>query len=243
MKRTPHRADWLFRLARPYVRRQLARSLDGLHVAGLEETRAVVAAGPCIFVANHAAWWDPLLAVALDEALDAEGYALMDAENLCRFPVFTRLGGVPLYRARPRSALRTAARLLEAPRRAVLVFPQGRERPAHLRPLAFRPGVRLLARMAPAGTRVVPIGFQYIFRNGHYPAAFASLGPGLPAERIARGDGVAAIERAVEGELERIDRAITSDESTFEALVPSKLRRPDEGGSARMLDRMLGRHG
>jgi len=241
MDRSPRRSPLFFRMARPYVRRQLARALDGLYAAGVEQTRELLATRPVILAANHVAWWDPLLLVALDEALGAEGYALMDRENLGRFPIFTRLGGVPLDRERPRAGLRLAAGLLDRPRRAVWIFPQGHERPPHLRPLGFRRGVSVLARLAPPEAVMVPVGIHYAFREGHYPAALVSLGAGIAPREVAQADGVGRLEEAVEHELDRIDRDLEGAGSGFVPIVPSRLRRPDSGAGARMLDRLLRR--
>ncbi len=241
MDRSPQRSPLFFRLARPYVRRQLGRALDGLYAAGIEETRELLATRPVILAANHVAWWDPLLLVALDEVLGAEGYALMDRENLGRFPIFTRLGGVPLDRERPRAGLRLAAGLLDRPRRALWIFPQGHERPPHLRPLGFRRGVSILARLAPSDALVVPVGIHYAFREGHYPAALVSMGAGIDPREVAQADGVRRLEGAVERELARIDRELEGTEPGFVPIVPSRLRRPDRGAGARLLDRLLRR--
>lgn len=231
------RSARFLRLARWWVRRELGRALDGLHVGGLERAREVCRSGAVLFVANHVAWWDPLVVLALDEALGTEGYALMDAENLCRIPFFVWLGGIPLDRtspARSRAGLRAAAALLDRPGRAVWIFPQGRHRPAHLRPLDLQPGVRLLARLA-SGTHVVPVALQYAYRDAHQPAAYASFGAPLPAAAVAGEMGLARVDESVRAGLESIDRVLAEEDPPLPTLIPSRLRRPDRALGSRIL--------
>ncbi len=126
------------RVARRYTRRRISRRLDGLWVSGLDEARAALAGRPLIFAANHVAWWDALLLLPLDEALGGLGWAVMDARNLRRLPFLGWVGALPLDRSSPersRGCLQACAALLDRPGRALWIFPQGRQRPAHLRPL------------------------------------------------------------------------------------------------------------
>jgi 1-acyl-sn-glycerol-3-phosphate acyltransferase len=225
------RSAWFLGVTRPYVRRRLARGLDGFYAEGVEEARAVARERPVILVANHVGWWDSFLVVALDEALGTEGYALMDAASVRRLPFFGRLGALPLDRssaARSRAGLREGAAKLDRPGRALWIFPQGHHRPAHLRPLGFRGGVTLLARMAPAAA-TIPIAIQYAWGEGAVPAAWAHLGAPLPS-----GEATAeALEEAVGAGLARIDDALAGRAAAFPALVPPRTR--GEGIGARLL--------
>lgn len=233
------RAPWFLGLARRYARRRLARGLDGLRAAGIERARRAAAAGPVILAANHVCWWDPFLVVALDEALGTEGYALMDAGGLEGLPFFARLGAVPLDRSTParlRAGLRAGAALLDRPRRAVWMFPQGRLRPAHLRPLGLHSGVSLLSRLAP-GAAVVPVAFQYAFGEHPAPAALAWLGDPIPPSLAASPEGTALLEIALEAGLAGIDASLAGEAPPLPVLVSSRLRRPDEGAGARILGR------
>lgn len=224
------RRPWFVRLGRRYVRRTLSRALDGVRVAGLESARAVAQHQPVILVANHVSWWDSFLVVALDQALGTEGYALMDAASIQRMPYFTWLGALPLDRASPRAALREAAALLNRSSRAVWIFPSGAHRPAHLRPLGFQPGVRLLARLAPQAA-VLPIAIQYVFAESNAPGAWVDIGNPAPVEQA---------EAAVTAGLARIDRALAGEVVEFDLLIAPRGRRPDQRIGARLLERIRG---
>jgi 1-acyl-sn-glycerol-3-phosphate acyltransferase len=235
------RSPWFLGLVRRYARRTVARELDGLMVDGLERTRLEAARRPVILAANHVAWWDPFLLVTLDEALGTEGHALMDAANLDRLRFFSRIGCVPIDAANPRPGLRDAARLLDRPGRTLWIFPQGRLRPAHLRPLDFRGGVQLLARQAPQAA-VVPVGVQYAFGEGRYPAAYAAFGAPLEASAVGARDGLGRLEAAVAERLARIDRHLAG-EGEMETLVAGRGGRADEGAGARLLSALFWRRG
>jgi 1-acyl-sn-glycerol-3-phosphate acyltransferase len=234
------RSPGLLKLFRRWVRREIRWKLDGLRVAGLPAARDATRSAPVVLAANHVAFWDVFLVLALDEALGTEGYALMDAENLCRVPFFGRLGAIPMRRGAPRAGLRAAARLLDRPGRAVWIFPQGEHRPPHLRPLRFLPGVRALARLAP-GAVVLPIGFQYAFAESQGPVCYASLGPPIPASAAAAADGAELVARGVERELDRIDGYLERKDGDFEPLIPSRDWRDRMGTGTRLLNALVAR--
>ncbi|HEX8672593.1 MAG TPA: lysophospholipid acyltransferase family protein [Longimicrobium sp.] len=227
------RSPWFLAVTRPYVRRRLARGLDGFYVDGLEQARDAARHGPVILAANHVGWWDSFLVVALDEALGTEGYALMDAESVRRLPFFARLGALPLDRrgaATSRAGLRDAAAKLDRPGRALWIFPQGYHRPAHLRPLGFQGGVALLARMVPESS-IIPIAIEYVWGERPAPAAWTHLGAPIPAA----GADVTRVERAVEDGLARIDAALAGSARPFPALVAPRVKSPEQGLGARLL--------
>lgn len=195
------------RVARAYARRRVARGLDGLWVSGLPQARTALAGRPLIMVANHVAWWDALLLLPLDEALGGLGWAVMDAGNLRRLPFLGWVGALPLDRSSPdrsRECLQACADLLDRPGRALWIFPQGRQRPAHLRPLDLKPGLQTVHDRNPVD--LVAVSVDYVFLEKDRPAAvvrFSEPIPGavtgaglLPAVEAALLDGLAAVDAA-----------------------------------------------
>jgi 1-acyl-sn-glycerol-3-phosphate acyltransferase len=216
------RKPWLFALAKRYVRRKFARAFDGIHVEGLEQARALVAREPLILAATHVAWWDALFAIEMASLLDGESYCLMDADNLKRLPFFGWVGAVPLDRSSPKRALidmKAAATLLDRPGRVMWIFPQGRQRPAHLRPLELQPGVRWLTKVS--GARVLPMSLTYAFREAPEPAVLASFSSPIPA---GSSDLLPALEERLVGGLERIDRYVDTGEGSFEEVMRNASR-------------------
>lgn len=200
------------RMARHYSRHRVSRSLDGLWVAGLAEARAALTGRPLIFAANHVAWWDPLLLLALDEALGGLGWAVMDAGNLRRLPFLGWVGALPLDRSSPdrsRQCLENSAALLDRPGRALWIFPQGRQRPAHLRPLDLRQhGLQILHARSPVD--IVAVSLNYVFLEKSRPAAivrFAAPIPGTAAGGMAGQNLLPLVESALLDGLAAIDLA------------------------------------
>ena len=227
----------LLPLFRPLVRARLRSGLDGVAVWGLDDARALLATSPVIFAANHVSWWDGLLLFALDEALGAASHVLMDEQNLARLPFFLWTGALPLDRTSPRRAyhgLVRAAAVLQQKRDALWVFPQGRHRPAHVRPLDLGRGVELLWRRS--GVPVVSVAIQYVFVEQDRPRAVVALGPALPAAPPAF---LHALEAGIGRGLARIDAYALGDTEGFELLVPARRGRAEDGVATRLLAWLL----
>ncbi len=196
------------RFARRYTRRRIARHLDGLWVSGLDEARAALAARPLIFAANHVAWWDALLLLPLDEALGGLGWAMMDSRNLHRLPFLGWVGALPLDRSSPersRACLQSSAALLDRPGRAVWIFPQGRQRPAHLRPLDLKPGLQTLH--AASDVDLVSVSIDYVFLERARPAAVVRFSPPICGRDVGGDALLPAVESAILDGLAIIDDA------------------------------------
>jgi 1-acyl-sn-glycerol-3-phosphate acyltransferase len=196
------------RLARRYTRHRVARSLDGLWVSGLDGARAALADRPLILAPNHVAWWDTLLLVMLDQALGGLSWAAMDARNLQKLPFLGWIGALPLDRSSPdraKECLRACAELLDRPGRALWMFPQGRQRPAHLRPLDLKPGLVTLYSANPLD--VVAVSLNYVFLEADRPAAVVRFSAPIPAASVDGRTLLPAVEHALLDGLAAIDVA------------------------------------
>lgn len=232
------RRPWVVGLARAYARRAAARRFDGVFVHGLDELIGLAKDGPILLAANHVCWWDAFALVLVDEALHGDGRVLMDEVNLDRLPFFKAIGALPVSTtggARVRRQLQDAANTLSGPGCSLWIFPQGRQRAWHLRPLGFQPGLALLARRA--RVPVIPVSLAYPWRETPVPSI--ALRFGAPVA----GDDVRAVEAAVGAGLDAIDAAVDAkDESALgRVLVPSRQHRGAEDGvGARALRRLMG---
>ena len=185
------RRQAFLRVARRYVRRRLTRELDGVWVSGLAEARAALAQRPLIFVANHVAWWDALLLLPLDAALGGTGWAVVDSRSLRSLPFFGWVGALPLDRSSPqrsRECLQACADLLDRPGRGVWVFPQGRQRPAHLRPLDLKTGLGVMHARSPVD--LVAVSINYVFLERSRPAAVVRFSAPIAGASLAGGGPV-----------------------------------------------------
>ncbi|MFO0678581.1 MAG: lysophospholipid acyltransferase family protein [Polyangiaceae bacterium] len=233
------RSPWFVGRFSGHVRARLRRSFSRFAVAGLERTRALVAAGPFVVVSNHSAWWDPLVALHVcHDLLGAEGHAWMDAGNLARLSFFQRIGAFGVDRADPSDGargIRHAARLLRAPGRVVWVFPQGKERPVAVRPLGFEKGAFAVARVAKVP--VVPVAIDYAFGALETPEIHVAFGEPRPAPRDV-ATACSEAERDVEALLGTIVSARDGDgsASSFTSLWSTP---KEDGVASAVLARMF----
>ncbi len=232
------------RIFRRYARWKVRGGLDGLYVEGLDAARAQLAAGPAVLCPTHASWWDPLVLMLLDEAMDGDTRAFMDSRNLEKLPFFRYIGTIDLDRRSPESAHQDLLRggaLLHKPRRGLWLFPQGRHRPPWLRPLGLKPGVARLAALHPVP--LLPMGFQYAFREGERPTCAVSIGPALdPRAHPGEAALMGALEAAMAEALERCDAFLDQRglPAGWSAVVPGAGSRADDGLGTRFLRWALG---
>jgi len=185
-----------------------------------------------IFAANHVGWWDGLAMLVLDGATGAEGYFLMDAANLSHMPYARPLGAIPLDRrtpVSPRAGLWAAAEVMSLPGRAIWVFPQGRHRAAHLRPLGLKRGIALLHRLS--GAPVVPVSIQYAF--GEHPVPRVAVLFGVPATGTA--DLLDDLEAHLAEGIDRLDAWFDGGEEALIPVVPTRRVRPQDRAASRLL--------
>jgi 1-acyl-sn-glycerol-3-phosphate acyltransferase len=166
----------------------------------------------------------------------------MNEDNLARYPFFAWVGALPLARGATRRTLaqmRSAAQLLSRPGRALWIFPQGRQRPAHLRPLAPAPGVAWLSRTS--GASVIPVALDYQFRKAPEPTILVSFGTPIVSSASPL---TTQLEAAWSEGLERlgsyVDTGALEGEEAMLALAPR--RRPERAmpWAGQLLARLFG---
>lgn len=218
---------------------RLRSTFAAVHVHGLEALEAEVAQAPVLLIANHTAWWDPLVALwlTLGKLEDVRSYGMMDAANLRRFRFFRWVGAFGVDRTSRRDgarASRYAIELLQRPRTAVWLFPQGAEQPPHV-PLRFEPGAAGIARRTP-GVRVIPVAFAYVFEGDERPHAYVSIGAAMSTSAAA---DPRAQEAAVDAERARVARHLETRDEAFSALLTQPAARGGDWAT-RLLDRFAG---
>lgn len=199
-----------------WVRRRLGAVFEAVRVSGLERLACAAADHPLVVVANHVCFWDSLLAIALvTDRLRLDGYALMEASSLRRYPFLGRVGGFGIERGvqgEGAAVVAYAASLLDRPGRIVWVYPEGREQPAGRRPLAFKRGAASISSTAP-GARWVPVSVQYVFGAQPKPTVWIAIGEAMAP--MGTADEVAEAQaRAVEAGLDSLDRAVAATVDT-----------------------------
>jgi 1-acyl-sn-glycerol-3-phosphate acyltransferase len=144
---------------------------------------------PLLIYANHSSWWDGFAMSRLARAHRYDGYCMMEEQNLERWRFLRRLGAFSIRRGDARSALETiryAAKLLERPRTAVCIFPQGVLDPLAAPPFTLDRGVEVLARVS--RVRCMPAAIRPMFLEDEKPDLLIELGvphPPSPVESCA----------------------------------------------------------
>jgi 1-acyl-sn-glycerol-3-phosphate acyltransferase len=208
------------------ARSRIHATFSSIRVQGLAAAQASALAAPTLAVANHTAWWDPMVAIYLSNfVLAVDGYAMMDAKNLRKLPFFRRVGAFGVDIDDPADgarSLRYAAKLLTSPahgaaQKLVWIFPQGSERPI-TEPCVLRPGSAEIARLA-KGCKVQVMAIRYEFAQEEKPRLYLSFGSAMDPVRDPKL-GLANQQSALRAELERIDAHLRGGDtaSSFDIL-------------------------
>ncbi|MCK6518477.1 lysophospholipid acyltransferase family protein [Myxococcota bacterium] len=223
--------DWVRRAfgwwGRGHARKLILGGLDGLRVSGLDAAKAEIARRPVIFAANHSAWWDGVLMVALNERMGVDSRVLMDAKRMRDFPWFQAFGAVPLDRTatgKSHADLARAAAHLNGPGRCLWIFPQGKHRSPNQRPMGLRRGVQVVSEATESA--VVPVSIRYEFQELSVPGAFVHFGRAVePGPEL-----LPRLEDALILGLDQITAGLDAPEERFELLLAG--RPPGGLGSA-----------
>jgi 1-acyl-sn-glycerol-3-phosphate acyltransferase len=163
-----------------YIGRKVRAAFRGVWVRGaLPSSRD----GLVVYL-NHSSFWDGFIVHQLGHAAGWDTYAVMEEQNLAKYPFHTRIGAFSIRRGDARSAVETlkyAKSVLARPNACVAIFPQGEIRAGQgpLGPLSR--GVEVLARSSKKFA--VPIAVRYAFLEHEAPDVLVEVGtPHAPGE-------------------------------------------------------------
>ena len=186
-QRSPWLCGWFTRYAAYYLRRHV-------HAIRLSRAARIPELGErsAIFFANHAAWFDPLIALfAADRLYPGRPlYAPFDAAALARYPVLGRFGFFGVEQNSRRGAaqfLRAANAILDQSRNTIWLTPQGRFADVRERPVEFKAG---LAHLAASRNDVVliPAAAEYVFWEERTPEVLLRFGIPLHSSSARSAD-------------------------------------------------------
>lgn len=159
---------------------------------------------------NHSAWWDAVVPVHLSHDLfRREIHALMEAEQIRRYPFFRHIGCFGPTESsfdEARSVAAYAARVLRTGKSPILwICPQGALLPSHT-PLKFKSGLARIASAVPEAV-LVPIAFRFEFLKNEKPDCWIKIGePVMRAE-----ESIPQLTRRLEIRLQREMDALDED--------------------------------
>lgn len=131
------------------INRQQLRSVDIMPTDGL------------VVYANHAAWWDPLIAIHFSHQMfpSFAMYAPIDAQALAKYPMFGRMGFFGIEQQQlsgAREFLSLSAAILAQPSSSIWITPEGRFADVRDTTASLMPGLTHLARRCARGTNADP---------------------------------------------------------------------------------------
>ena len=199
---------------------------------------------PAIVVANHSAWWDPLLGLYLHDRFMAGRAALapMDAAQLRRFSFFRRLGIFGIEPDSPHS-LKAMTGYVRGefernPRSTVWITPQGEFADVRL-PIRVRPGAAALAaQLSESRVDMVALAIEYVYWTDRRPELMLAVRPverpkadEADGGRSSTPDWTRAIRDTMQANATALAEAVISrDDGRFDLLVG----RSSEAGTARV---------
>lgn len=181
---------------------------------------------PMVLYVNHAAWWDPLACLLLQDEFfrDRRAFAPIDARALRQYRFFAKLGFFGVEQDSPRGAvsfLRHATAILQHSDTALWLTPQGRFADARERPVRFKPGLGHLPERV--GRAVfVPVALEYTFWEERKPELLVRFGE---AEILGREVGLPPAEKNWTRHFEqRLEATQTALAAESQARNPARFR-------------------
>lgn len=135
---------------RYYIRPYLQRHFHAIWLYGEPPTIGRLSTMPLVVCLNHSSWWDLFVPAYVEHLLlHHDVYTVMDAEQLRRYAIFSKMGVLGVDRsslAGIKAFLNSTETLLKGRPRSLWLTPQGEMVSNYRRPLRFQPGLAHLAR-------------------------------------------------------------------------------------------------
>ncbi len=192
--KVPESNKWLVDGFCWYTKRMVAKKFLSFGVQDeLLQASAIPEGAPLVVYANHASWWDPIVAMMLQQAYFSNRtfYAPIDTVALEKYQIMAKLGfyGVRMESFDGASSfLKMTKAILDIKKVAVWITPEGRFADVRDHSLPLMPGLSHLAAKVP-GVRFLPVAFEYGFWDDSFPQIFVRFGESMEAsEARTKGD-------------------------------------------------------
>lgn len=169
---------------------------------------------PVILVPNHISWWDGFFCFEIQRMLRPGSgiYSLMLESELRKFPVLRKVGCFGMDPGNPASVRRAFNQfrsLIDVdPYRTLTYFPQGAIRPQGQRPLGFKRGIEILARLA-GRVQCVPVALHIEPMTAERPVAF--IHAGSPVDSLSTMISAQSLESEVTRLLDHVSFSRTRE--------------------------------
>ena len=229
----PKSSKWLVDGFCWYSRGLLRKQFQSMGFLGTEKLKSIPEHHSTIVFANHASWWDPIVAMMCQSHYMSKRtlFAPIDAEQLETYAVLKKMGfyGVRLQSfSGAHQFLETSNKLLANPSTSIWITPEGRfcDVRDHEQPLM--PGLaHLVSKLN--HTTVIPLALEYSFWDDSRPHVFGQFGDHINCEQ-AELDGKSACKELLTSALRKTQRELASavikrDPHSFNYLLSSHAKR------------------
>lgn len=211
----------------------LRKQFQSVGFLGTEKLATIPDHHSTIVFANHASWWDPIVAMMCQNQYMSQRtlFAPIDSEQLENYAVLKKMGfyGVRLQTfAGAQSFLETSKKLLAVPSTSIWITPEGKfcDVRDHEQPLM--PGLaHLVSKLN--HTTVIPLALEYSFWDDSRPHIFGRFGDPISCEQSGLGDKSACKERLAQAlritQRELASAVIKRDPLPFNYLMSSHTKR------------------
>ncbi len=165
-----------------YLTYRFQQNFDQIIVRKLGEQTSPDRELPVLIIANHCSWWDGFFLAKLQRQMAPNGmlFTVMLESELCKYPLFRRLGAVGIDPDNPVSVahcFNELKRLSQSGEKSIFVayFPQGEICPQLELPLNFKPGLELLSKIL-GPVQILPVALGIEPLKAAKPAAFILVG-------------------------------------------------------------------
>jgi 1-acyl-sn-glycerol-3-phosphate acyltransferase len=225
----PRQSKWWFDMFRWYSRRYIRKHFHALRISKSSHAVPAGEGEPLLFVINHPAWWDILVAFVLCERFKHYShFAPIDSRMFEKYRMFAKMGffGVdPTPRGAARF-LRTSKAIFEQPFRSMWITAQGEFVDVRVRPVQLRPGIGYVASRLDRGF-VIPVAVEYTYWEERTPEALVRYGEPLNLAEHRdwdRDTWTQQIARHLEQSQDELAREVmTRSPEQFEILVSGKV--------------------
>lgn len=202
-------------------------------VAGHENAKLIGTTQPLIVYANHASWWDPIVAMlARKEVLPNRTlYAPIDADMLENYAVLKKMGfyGVKLDSfAGAQQFLVNSKAILERANASLWITPEGKFCDVRDHTQSLMPGMSHLAARVP-GIACIPFAIEYPFWDDSRPHIFCKFGEPVTLQTNEARDKEAwssILTRALrQTQTDLAANVIRRDPSAFEYIAESRAKK------------------
>lgn len=197
-----------------YARRLIRRQFSRVRISGADFPKTD---RPVIAYMNHTAWWDAVVPVHLSHDLfRREIHALMEGEQLRRYPFFRHLGcfgPTESGLADARAVVDYAVKVLRTGNKPILwVFPQGAILPSRSA-LEFKSGLARIAAAVPEAV-VVPMAVRYEFLKAEVPECRVRMGEPVVRSEETHSQFTRRLESRLQTELDALDMEVAHELAT-----------------------------